>query len=141
MKLEIPPTLKISCILASAEIKEGIVAPSNVLANLFRLQKDIYFPKKLEKEFFRQPAPILNEAEKKACMILLEEFKKPQANISDILQQFFLEAWGQKKINPVNQKKKLSQNKILYKNSTNKKNNKQIDKLPTVIIKKSKTRT
>ena len=36
MKLEIPPTLKISCILASAEIKEGIVAPSNVLANLFR---------------------------------------------------------------------------------------------------------
>ena len=94
-----PFGLQISIKIALQAMHDSVAPSSTILANLFYLQKERVFPKQLDTHFFSvlkaEPLP----HEKKAISYILDEFKKPGINKTEILQSL-LEADWVKKVSP-----------------------------------------
>lgn len=93
---KIPFGVSIAVGIATKMIKDGNVAPSLVIANLFALQKSTTFPKQLDEHFFEHNNYRTTEAEKKVILAMLDEIKKPTVNVKDMLTDFFSAIWVKK---------------------------------------------
>lgn len=111
-----PFGLSISIGIAMKMLKDGKVAPSIVLANLFALQSSTSFPKELDEHFFENNQHRTNDAEKKVILAIMEEMKKPNTDTKKMLTDFFTPIWV-KKIPPV-VTNKVPANKTMGRNTT-----------------------
>lgn len=135
MKIEIkkPFGLQIAAKIAAKALKEGHSPASTILYNLFSLQKDTFFPKDLDESYFNKPNLAIN-LDKRVIVRILDELKRPQVNILDLLERTVQEGWITKKNTPV-----LQQAPLKKFNNKNKKPSVNTVKIePTIIIKKNK---
>lgn len=93
---KLPFGVAISVGIATKMIKDGNVAPSLIIANLFALQKSTSFPKQLDEHFFEHNNYRTTEAEKKVIQAMLDEIKKPNVVVKDMLTDFFSSIWVKK---------------------------------------------
>lgn len=93
---KIPFGVAISVGIATKMLKDGNVAPSLVIANLFALQKATSFPKQLDEHFFEHNNYRTTESEKKVILAMLDEIKKPNVVVKDMLTEFFSAIWVKK---------------------------------------------
>lgn len=93
---KLPFGVAISVSIATKMIKDGNVAPSLIIANLFALQKSTSFPKQLDEHFFEHNNYRTTEAEKKVIQAMLDEIKKPNVVVKDMLTDFFSSIWVKK---------------------------------------------
>lgn len=113
---------------------------SQIIFNLFELQKSKLFPENLTTDyFFNSLSHSMTPEEKKKTIFLLEEMKKPQINLYDLLYKSISNEWVVKKMqNKINDTKKIIK-PIKKNNSITKVKNTKIDILPTIIVKKNKS--
>lgn len=100
--------------IATKMLKEGNVAPSIILANLFALQQSTSFPPALDEHFFEHNNYRTKDAEKKVINAMLDEMKRPSVNVATMLTDFFTPIWV-KKIPP----EKPKNNPRAFKKSKN----------------------
>lgn len=138
MKTEIkkPFGLEIAAKVAAKALKEGVSPASTVLYNLFSLQKEIFFPKNLDETYFNKPNKAI-DLDKRIVVKILDEMKRPQINILDILEKALVTGWVNKKNPPV--KREPFVKKIIVKNKKPVVTAVKVE--PTVIIKKNRLST
>lgn len=130
-----PFGLQIACNVAAKAVKEGKAPPSTVLYNLLFLQQEVNFPKDLDTDYFIKPSQAISDSGKRLVVKLIDEIKKPQVNLVNLLETNFEEGWVKKKsaqhgpARPIFIKPKMTKPKL-------KTNKNFID--PVVIVKKSK---
>ena len=135
MKIEIkkPFGLQIASKIAAKAIKEGHSPASTVLYNLFSLQKDTFFPKDLDESYFNKPN-LATDLDKRVIVKILDELKRPQVNVVELLEKTVQEGWITKKNPP-----ELQQVPLKKFSAKNKKHAVKTVKIePTIIIKKNK---
>lgn len=136
MKTEIqkPFGLQIASKIAAKAIKEGKSPTSVVLYNLFSLQKDTYFPKDLDETYFYKANHIINDTDKRLVVKLLDEIKKPQVDITALLEQTIVDGWIKKKPQAIKMHNPVKNFVVKNKKPINK-----INKVETtIVIKKNK---
>lgn len=138
-KTKKPFGLTLACKIAADAIKQSVAPSSIVLGNLLLLQKETYFPKELNTHYFSFQKKNPTEIEKKTIGFLLDALKKPQDNISNMLESHIAKEWVIKKVMPVLENKK----NVVVKPKQTKKPNKVVNNskeiiTPVVIVKKSK---
>lgn len=130
-----PFGLQIACNLAVKAIKEGKSPPSTVLYNLLYLQQEVNFPKDLDTDYFNKPCQANSELGKRLVVKLIDEIKKPQINLSNLLESSFETGWIKKKsFQAIQGQPSFTKFKINKPKSKINKNPTE----PVVIIKKSK---
>lgn len=82
--------------IAVKMIKEANVAPSIVLANLFKLQHSETFPKNLDENYFSLNTYRTTDVEKKVISKIMDEMKKPNTNLKEILTVVYSHEWVKK---------------------------------------------
>ena len=132
-----PFGINIAARVAAQAMKESIAPPSIILSKLFSIQKDTIFPEKLEVEHFRQTNYRMNDSERKATVVILEEMKKPNVNVIELLEEVLSINWVTKKMQP---KLSFNQTKDAPKAFKKKKTTAKPSTVttPDVIVKKSK---
>lgn len=132
-----PFGLTVAVKVAQEAIKNSIAPSSVVISNLFYLQKSKVFPKDLDKQFFASAKYQADDFEKKIITKLLDNFKRPQVNVQELLESVLIDGWVKKiplkpvaKPSPINFK---SQKKVA---NTNAKKKESIS--PTIVVKKAK---
>jgi hypothetical protein len=135
MKPEIkkPFGLQIAAKIAAKALKEGNSPASTVLFNLFSLQKDTFFPKDLDESYFNKPNQGAN-VDKRVIVRILDELKRPQVNVADLLERTVEEGWVAKKNPPA--PKQLPVKKFVAKNKKPAVKTAKVE--PTIVIKKNK---
>ena len=136
MKTEIqkPFGLQIASKIAARALKDGKAPTSVILYNLFSLQKDTYFPKDLDETYFYKPNHVINDLDKRLVVKLLDEIKKPQVDISLLLEKTITEGWIKKKVQSVKVEAPVRKFVAKNKKTVNKTNKVET----TIVIKKNK---
>lgn len=127
-----PFGLQIACKIATQALKEGKAPSSTILYNLFKLQKEEFFPKELNDSYFLKPVQSNNDLEKRIVTKLLDDFKKPNVNIEEVLNNLLEKDWTRKKATPAPVVAPIKK----IKRPVVKKSTPKVE--PTIIIKKSR---
>jgi hypothetical protein len=105
IKTKKPFGLSLACKIAAQALHDSVAPSSIILGNLLLLQKDTIFPKDLDTHFFsyqRKPNPNVDpKAITQNIAVLLNELKKPQLNVGEMLETLIAPNWVVKKSLPI----------------------------------------
>lgn len=126
-----PFGLKLACNMAGNAIKQSVAPVSIILYNLLYLQKDNFFPKNLDVQFFATPRKFVTDQDKRVVAKILDKLRSPHLDTSSLLEDFVKDEWVVKKL-PVKEtvKKETVKNSVEkthnsdFYNKTKKGNNK-----------------